>query len=307
MGKFSRNTGIPFDRVMIFPHEKFSSNTLAILKKHNFLAAFSWSGPIETAKLPTAVELSRSISMKYENFPIVRRNWITDKVSPNSSDIAMELFINGFIVFCSHHDLFEKGIDSFDKYANTVNRIRTDVHWSGLGEIARHLYYERIRDDGDIDVLSFSNEIALENDGKRKRIYHIRKESFNNYPIMGVFVDGRPFDSKIIDNVIMLSLEILPRESRGIRIEYKNDYDPAKVDISKNGLRIYSLRMLSDFRDLVMSRNALSRIIVKSYYKSGIYQYGLIVPVLIILVAVGCMVFTLLIFNKGKIRSRRSK
>ena len=47
--------------------------------------------------------------------------------------------------------------------ADEVNKREPATEWRSLGEIVKHLYVVKLRDDFDYDVLAFSNNISLEN------------------------------------------------------------------------------------------------------------------------------------------------
>ena len=44
-------------------------------------------------------------------------------------------------------------IGAFNEVAHMVNEIEPDIQWRSLGDIARHLYLTRLREDGNYDVL----------------------------------------------------------------------------------------------------------------------------------------------------------
>ena len=302
METMRRTTELPFDQVMIFPHGIASAGTLGLLKKYNFIATINGNRniPLGSERPSDPTEEMRAVTLKYMNFPSVLRMGIKDPSTLPPSSIAASLFLNGFVLFYGHHDLFKDGVGAFGMVADTVNRIRPDIRWSSLGNFARHLYYERLRDDGDMDVIAYSSEIQLGNDMKRNVVYHVRKEESFTIPIREVLVDGRPYRSKIEGDTIALTVEVPAGRSREIRIVYENDYDPRKVDTSKKGIRVYLLRTFSDFRDLVISQNVIGRQFVKVYYETGYFQHGMPGVVALVLVMVGVPVFGVVLLRKRR-------
>jgi hypothetical protein len=301
METMHRMTGLPFDRVMIFPHGIASARTLGLLKKYNFIATVNGQNiPLGSESPSDPIEEMRAVTLEYANFPSVLRMGIKDPATLPPASIAASLFLNGFILFYGHHDLFKDGGGAFDIVADTVNRIRPDIRWSSLGNFTRHLYYERLRDDGDMDVIAYSSEIQLENGMKRKAVYHVRKKESFTIPIREVLVDGRPYRSKIESNTIALTVEVPAGRSREIRIVYENDYDPSKVDVSKKGIRVYLLRTFSDFRDLVISQNVIGRKFVKGYYESGYFHYGMSGLAAFVFALVGVPVLGVVLLRKRR-------
>jgi hypothetical protein len=294
----SRNSGLSYDRVMIFPHNIGSAKTLSLLKKYNFLAT------INSTKVPRGLadpsdyfERAKAVTLKYENFPSVQRNGLGDPPTISPSWVAKELFLNGFVLFSGHQDLFKDGIGAFSQNASMVNHIRPDIRWASLGAIARHLYFERIRDDGDTDVIAYSSEILLENRRKKIAVYHVRKEESFEPPIREVLVNGKPYRSEIEGNSIVLTIELMAGASKKIQVIYENDYNMRKVDISKRSLRVYLLRKFSDFRDLVLSRNVIGMFFVKYYYKTNFFHYGMVGLFAIVLVILLVSVLAILLLR----------
>jgi hypothetical protein len=196
--------------------------------------------------------------------------------------------------------LFENNIDAFNPFAEGINRIRPDIRWSSLGDIARHLYHQRLRDDGDVDVIAYSSEIILENGGKRDASYHVRKEESFTPPIREVLVSGLPHRYEVDGESIVLTLEVKGGGFRDIRIVYENSYDPDNIDISKKGARIYLLRLFSDVRDRFISQNTIGRFFVKYYYKIGFYRHGLPGLVALFLILGGAPLILVFLIRKKR-------
>ena len=79
---------------------------------------------------------------------------------PNpTSFIAINEFLDNPLFFYGHQDLFANGIGAFDRVADEVNHIEPDTRWRSLGDMAKHLYMVRLRDDANYDVLAFSSTL----------------------------------------------------------------------------------------------------------------------------------------------------
>ena len=85
--------------------------------------------------------------------------------------------------------------------------------------------------------------------------------------------------------VLRLSVSIPAGESRKVLIRYKNDLDLASVSISKSSARVYLLRMISDFRDITLSKYRVGRAVTKYYYKDQMSP--------MIVIVVGCALILL--------------
>lgn len=288
MAKLRKLAGLSYDKVMIFPHGIAPSMTLGLLKKYNFLATVNASNvPLDSDEPADVLFLLRTVTLKFENFPSIKRY----ALSRAQSDIAIDLFLDNPILFYAHHDLFEGGIDAFNETADMLNNIQPDIIWQSLGYIIQHLYLERIRNDGNCDILTFSSNFILENTHQGDLTYFVRKEVAFSIPIKQVTVDGQPYYYKRSGSDLTLEVDMPARESCHIVIEYENDLDLVSVDISKNDPHINRLRRLSDFRDMTLSRNVIGRTISHVYYDTGLYTLGIMRLATILLILIILVIF----------------
>lgn len=281
MEKFRSMTGISYDKVMVFPHSIAPAKTLGLLKKYNFLATVNAENvPLGSYEPKDSSFLLRPVTLNFENFPSLKR------YSPNrtQAEIAIDLFLDNPIIFYAHHDFFQNGIDAFDKTANMVNKIQPDIIWQSLGYIAQHLYLEKLRDDGNYDVKTFSSNFIIENVHHNDLVYFVRKEEDFSIPIKQVTIDSQPFSYKKNGNNLILEVFVPAGESRNVVIESENSLDISSIDVSKNDQRVNRLRKLSDFRDMTLSKNFVGRIFTHFYYDTGIYKLGLVRSVILLLI-----------------------
>jgi hypothetical protein len=108
-------TGIPFDRIMVFPQGIFSNEALEALKKNNYLAA------VNTEAMPVNGHI-------FSNFPFFLRykpedvtDWVSDPI---------------FIVL--HHDYFKNGYKRLTDFVDGLNARFKKVKWDSLGNIVRY-------------------------------------------------------------------------------------------------------------------------------------------------------------------------
>jgi hypothetical protein len=281
MEKFQALTGIPYDKVFVFPHNIGSERILEQLKAYNFAATVnSLSVPMDRTRPVSPLFPLRPVTLSFGDFPSVARY---GAVMPNpTSFIGINEFLDNPIFFYGHHDLFANGIDAFDRVADEVNRIEPDTRWRSLGDMAKHLYLVRLRDDANYDVLSFSSSLDLENSSGQNSVFYIQKPQSDSSAIASVSVEDRPVPFQFDGGSVHLSVAIPAGESRRVLIRYKNDLDLTSVGISKSSPRVYVLRMISDFRDIMLSKYSVGRAVTDYYYKDKMS------PVIVILC--GCTV-----------------
>ena len=83
-------------------------------------------------------------------------------------------------------------------------------------------------------------------------------------------VGGQQVPFQLDRGYLHLSVAVPVGESRSVVIRYKNDLDLASISISKSSLRVYLLRMVSDFRDITLSKYAVGRAVTDYYYEGKV-------------------------------------
>jgi peptidoglycan/xylan/chitin deacetylase (PgdA/CDA1 family) len=267
MEKFKQVTNIPYDAVMVFPHSISPEATFSALKRTNFLATANSLNVPSDAKTPSDANFAlRTATLHFANFPSLRRySAETDIPKPQ---LAIDAFLGNPMLFYSHESFFASGIDAFNKTADEVNQLQPDIKWRGLGDIANHLYLERLRDDGNFDVHTFSGSIRLSNNHKRDAAFFIEKDEDFAFSLI-VLVDGQPYPFQRAGTQLHLQVPIAGGMSRLIEIKYESGLNLASVDISKDSMKIAAIRLLSDFRDNAVSNTALGRWFIHSYVDYG--------------------------------------
>ena len=297
MEKFKELTGIPYAKIMIFPHNIAPATTLELLKKYNFMATINSSNiPLNSQKPEDPVINFRPISMHFNSFASVKRYGSHRK----PVDIAIDLFLGNPLLFHGHHDVFATGIDAFNQTAGITNGIQPHVIWQGLGYIMQHYYLEKLRSDGNYDIEVYSNDVIIENNHNRDVKYYIKKRETLNLPIQEVSVDDRPQSYTASDDNIRIVIPFKKNGVKHIKIKYENNLDINSIEIENKGLRIYILRMFSDFRDITLSKTFLGKKLVEAYYNNNLYKLGLtlIIPTLIVIIFIIFFTFRILLKRK---------
>jgi hypothetical protein len=178
-------------------------------------------------------------------------------------EVAIQAFLGNPILFYDHSSLFSSGITAFNAHADFINYIQPDTKWTTLGEIARHSYLLRKRTNGGIDVLMLSSEMELDNPSDTEQVFYVHR---NDSPGLGgtLTMNGSVVH---LDGSSEPGIAIPAHESRQLRMTYANDLDLAREEVKTRSLRVYTLRMISDFRDLYMSKSSLGESFVRGYYR----------------------------------------
>ena len=107
-------TGIPFDRVMVFPQGVFSNDAMEALRKNNYLAAVS------TEAMPVNGAYSSSFPFYLRNKPEEAIDCVSDPT---------------FIVL--HHEYFKNGYERLTDFVDEFNDRNKNVKWDSVGNIIR--------------------------------------------------------------------------------------------------------------------------------------------------------------------------
>jgi hypothetical protein len=283
MEKFQTLTGIPYDNVFVFPHSIGTENILKELKAYNVLATINSSNvPMDRVRPTAPLFTLRPVTLSFADFPSISRYSAAVPI-PNSF-LAINEFLDNPLFFYTHQEFFRSGIDAFDGMADNVNKLEPDTEWRSVGDIVKHSYLVRLRDDSNYDALAFSNSFDLDNTSQRSLVFDVDKQESGSPVIASVSVDGRDYPFQLRQGHLNLSVTVPAGGVRRVIIRYKNDLDLASISTSKSSLRVYLLRKVSDYRDITLSKYYLGRVFTDYYYK----DYGdrdRAMPVLVIVFA----------------------
>lgn len=281
MERFKSLTSIDYDRVMVFPHSIAPTATLGVLKQFNFLATANSRNVPSDASVRGGHEFAlHAATLEFQNFTSLRR--YSDETKRPPSQVAIEAFLGNPLLFYVHHGYFSSGAAAFNETADEVNRLVPSVLWTGLGDIAEHLYVVRTRPDGNQDIRAYAPRIKIDNKTPRDVTYHIEKiENFTG-PVT-TSVNGAPYKYELKDGTLRLQITLPPHSSRTVNVHYGPSSNEA-VSIAKNSVRIRIIRYLSDWRDDVLWRSNTGRWFARSYSNhGGIWKLTATVALLLLL------------------------
>jgi hypothetical protein len=288
MEKFQAMTGIPYDKVMIFPHSIAPEKTLEALKTYDYLAtANSANVPEGSVKPPGLLFAMRPVTLLFGGFPSFLRHSVAVPIP--SYFTAIHKFLDNPLLFYCHHECFESGVDAFNHVADQVNGLEPDTRWRGLGEIVRHFYLVKRREDSNYDVLGFSANIDLENVSGRDSVFYVRKLEGDHPAIASVIVEGHSWPFELENGYVDFKVPIPRGQTRSVTIHYKSPVSSSPVQTQEASIRIYYLRVASEFRDQVLYGNRAGRAIVHFYYDGGQGPLRLVVWILVLLLFCICV------------------
>jgi len=273
MDEHEKKTGVPYEKVMVFPQGVFSVNAMRQLKYHNYHAA------VNTEAIPFNEDVDLTISaclepaiMDYGQFPLFSRRYPV-----SIEDFAFDAFFGKPLLIAEHHTYFKHGFARLEELIGKIQNLDGDIRWDNLGNIVTQSYLVKKRSDGDIDIRMYANPIRVDNTSDSERIYYIKKAERDLALIEGIrIIGGEILISEVFSDTINIVVRVQPQTIAVLSIEYKNicsentifnrNIDPAKVIIR---------RYLSEMRDNFISKNHLFSFLADAGHKSLVRVRGL--------------------------------
>lgn len=153
MIEHEKMTGIPFDRVMVFPQGVFSLEAMEVLDKNNYLAAVnSVSVPVNGSEYLDASDYLQCNIMKYGNFPLFMR-----KLPESLIDFAFDLFWGKPVFMVIHNDYLRNGYEKLIDCIVKFNSLSENIKWESVGNIIDKFTTKIAANDdvADIDLRGF--------------------------------------------------------------------------------------------------------------------------------------------------------
>jgi hypothetical protein len=265
MEEFQRLSGVAYDRFMVFPHGVAPEDTFVALKNFGFLGtANSINVPLDQAMSSDPLFLLKPYTTLYGDLLSLAR-YSVEAPLPHE-ELAIQAFLGNPILFYTHQGYFADGITAFNGTADALNRLQPDTRWMGLGDMARHLYELRRREDGEFDVRMFSNEMTLTNQISQETTYFVSANVSQDGVEPRLMVSGTPSQFELVGSRANFRIRLKPNESTTVNLNPYAVWYPSGQDIQKTDLRASLLRYTSDFRDMRLSRYRWSRSLVSYYY-----------------------------------------
>jgi hypothetical protein len=247
-------TGLPCDRVMVFPQGYFSVEAMKVLKSQNFYAAVNTvPHPAEQPVRLTIGELAQPAVLRYGGFPLFIRKPIRQT---QSHDIAFNLFFGRPVLIVEHHEIFQRP-ESLVEIAARINSVASEVHWSNLATVVGNSILMRRAPDGTHHVRAYSGTVRISNDSGSIRRYSIEwGDSSDGASIEQVLMDGTPCCGFEIDDAkLRLSVDLAPGSSQTFSLVHRNIHATVRNLGLRWNAQAFLRRRLSEVRDNYLSKN----------------------------------------------------
>jgi hypothetical protein len=153
MERLSRNTGLSYDKVMVFPRGEFSGSAMQALHESNFLAGVNTELIDSRADRGVpAGELLQPAITSYSGFPLFLRRPAREPIA----NFALDLLLGKPCLVGMHHDYFREGFERLAKLVNSLKGLDPGLSWSNLETIVSETYSVQTNAESHHDVRLYS-------------------------------------------------------------------------------------------------------------------------------------------------------
>jgi len=247
-------TGLPCDKVMVFPQEQFSEEALTVIKSHNFYGVVnSAAHPPHPTVWPTIGEVAQPAVRRYGGFPIFSRTLIHHL---RSEDIAFNLFFGRPVLLVDHHEVFRHP-ERVIEIATRINSVEPQIRWSNLATALSGSTLKRTAADGTYHVRAYSHTVRASNDTDSAGRFSIEWGNSGDGPsIEQVLMDGAAYPSfETKGSAVRLSVELAPNSSATFSLVYPSAHAPVRSLGLRKNVQALLRRRLSEARDNYLSKN----------------------------------------------------
>lgn len=189
MDRHTQQTGLGYDRVMVFPKGRFTTTAIQAIKDAGYVAAFNSTLRPRDGEDPPASEFALPATRHFHQFPVFLRHY------PKARDALQRDFEAGRpLIIVEHHGAFRGGYRSMTDFVDWINQLG-DIRWTSLDAIAKHYLDEPESELGSTSRMpqkqlstpdNFDYKIALRRRLSEARDNYIETNSFLERTYRGV-------------------------------------------------------------------------------------------------------------------------
>jgi hypothetical protein len=253
MEKHEERTGLPFERVMVFPQGRFSTSAISALRANDYLAAVNTSC-FPTDYVPDGLKMGdflRPAVTRFSGFPIFQRHY-----PQNPIDFAFDMFLGKPALLVEHHQYLGDGCEKLEEFVEGLHRIEPELSWPSLTTQLADSCMMKASSADSFEVKFFTRRFRLKNTQTNKCNYLLEKDEPDASVIRTIQIDGQSVPFRSTEDIIQLELELESGQTRQIEIvDHPRPDTPAKRLGVTYSFGVLFRRELSEFRDNTLSRH----------------------------------------------------
>ena len=253
MERHEARTGLPFERVMVFPQGRFSSRSMLALRTAGYLAAVdSNCFPTDEESGPLRIgDFLRPAITRLHGFPLFQRRY-----PRRLMDAAFDLFLGRPALLGEHHEYFRGGCQKVEEFVSGLRNVEPTLTWPTLSaQLTRSCIMRAVSRDS-VEVLFFTRRFRVENTDGDLRRFRLTKHEPDPAPIRAVYVDGVSVPFSFEGDCVVVEVEVEPGRARDVEIvdQPRPARGAGRVRLMDNVGAVVR-RGLSEFRDNRLARH----------------------------------------------------
>jgi hypothetical protein len=260
-------TGIPCDRVMVFPQGDFSRTAMQVLGERDFVAAVNtgYAPAGEDSPLPVK-EVIQPAVLSFRGIPLFLRKYSGTLLR---EDVAASVFFGRPILIVEHHDAFRQPSGVLDA-VSMINRMVPTVEWRSLRTSLENACLMRRTDNGTVWLRPYARTGRIQNPGAEPLRCVAEWPCAQGF-VGSPFLDGAPAADAVVDTAaIRVPFEIAPGVSCVValhRLSGEWDTEPLAPQPISQRTKVHLRRWFSEVRDNQLSNRPWVLSLVKSAHE----------------------------------------
>jgi hypothetical protein len=218
MNRHESITGIPHDRVMVFPQGIFSQAAMSALKHANLIAAVN-NDVICAGPHPRAITISDVWDiavMGYSNFPIFTRRYPWEGVE----NFAFDALLGKPVIIIIHHDYCSDHCRRLVDFVDRLNALKCRLTWRSLSDVVRRSCRQRELSSGEVEIEMYATELRLENRSEQPKRFLIKRRESEPSAIREICGGSDPIAWNSVNGQINFEMQLSSGESKTVGIRF---------------------------------------------------------------------------------------
>jgi hypothetical protein len=219
MNRHRSITGIPYDRVMVFPQGIFSEAAMTALKHTDLIAAVN-NDVVSADPCPRTITISDmwDVALMDYTFPLFTRRYPWEGIE----NFAFDALLGKPAIAVIHHDYCSDHCARLVSFVDELNALQCAPTWRGLGDVVRRSCRQREVSPGRVEVEMYGTELRIENLSDQPKHFTIRRREYEPSAIQRICGDAQEVIWKAVNGNINFDIELNPGENRLIKISFHN-------------------------------------------------------------------------------------
>ena len=217
MNRHQSVTGIPHDRVVVFPQGIFSEAAMSALKRTNLIAAVN-NDIISADPNPRVITVSDvwDIAVMDYSFPLFTRRYPWEGIE----NFAFDALLGKPVIIIIHHDYCSDHCSRLIDFVDRLNALNCPPTWRNLGEVVRRSCRQRNISSTEVEVEMYGAELCIENFSERPKHFLIKRREREPSAIREICDGFGPIAWNSVNGHIKFEIELSPGQRKMVSIRF---------------------------------------------------------------------------------------